>query len=177
MMQVEGFVQAIETKPTSTGKTMYTVKVNGIGYGAGLYPPKFNEGDFISFTYTMNGKFYNMETRTVTKKPAPMGFTPQQPPAVAPKASGGDWDSRQDIISKQAALNSAQHMVEILVTAGAVVGLDKAKTPADKMQVLTSLVNEFTMDYYNQNTGRKLSLPTGEVPDSGEEEPVVKNWQ
>lgn len=176
MMQVEGYVQKIETKPTSTGKTMYNVSVNGKRYGAGLYPPKFKEGDFISFTSTMNGNFHNMETRTVTVKAPPAGMAPpavQQSPG--PKAS--DWDSRQDIISKQAALNSAQHMVEILVTAGAVVGLDKAKTAADKMALLNALVDEYTQDYYFQNTGRELELKDrviDSVP-AGEDKPAA--WE
>lgn len=178
MMQVEGYVQKIETKPTSTGKTMYNVSVNGKRYGAGLYPPKFKEGDFISFTATKNGNFDNMETRTVTQKTPPAGMVPQPAaPSVQSSVGGGNWDTRQDIISKQAALNSAQHMVEILVTAGAVVGLDKAKTPADKMSLLNALVDEYTADYYFQNTGRELDLKPREIDSipAGEDKPAA--WE
>jgi hypothetical protein len=178
-MNVEGYVEMIETKPTSTGKTMYNVRVNGVSYGAGMYPPKFKQGDFISFTSTMNGRFNNMETRTVTVRtgvaPAP-AYGGATRPAMAPRPATGNsagWDERQDTISKQAALNSAQHMVEILVTAGAVVGLDKAKTPADKMKLLNVLVDEYTMDYYKQATGKTLVL---EVDAPVEDEKPVDNW-
>lgn len=173
MMQVEGYVQAIETVPTKTGKTMYNVRVNGDKFGAGMYPPKFKQGDFISFTCTMNGNFKNMETRTVTIKAAPP--MPVQAPVASAGAaqSAGNWDTRQDTISKQAALNSAMEMVSILAGAGAVVGLDKAKTPADKAAVLTGLVTEFTKEFYHQNTGKTLDIPDAVPADQsyGEDEP------
>lgn len=182
-MIVEGYVQALEQRPTKTGKTMYVVKVNGVGYGAGMYPPKFKQGDFISFTSSMNGNFHNMETRTVTVKQAPpMPVAPTgyigQLGTNPPKANSG-WDDRQDIISKQAALNSAQHMVEILASCGAIVGLDKAKTCADKMKLLNALVDEYTSDYYKQNTGKNLELDrdsfdTESPPNS---DPMPAEWE
>jgi hypothetical protein len=167
MMKVEGYVQKIETLQTKTGKTMYNVRVNGDKFGAGMYAPRFKEGDFIAFDATLNGNFKNMETRTVTVKAPPANapaFSPQMQ-TVGPKTGNSpDWDARQDVISKQAALNSAQHMVEILVTVGGVPGLDKAKTPADKLQVITDLCTEFTKDFYHQNTGKTLELPSTSAP-------------
>lgn len=175
MMQVEGYVQKITSKPTSTGKTMYNVTVNGVAYGAGLYPPKFKEQDFISFQATKNGNWNNMETRTVTIKTAPAGA-----PAMvnAPMTvTGNSFDSRQDAITHQASRNSALTMVGLLKDVGGIPGLSKAKTEADKMQLMVSLVNEFTKDYYEYVTGKPLELiDTGlEVP--AKEASVPDSWE
>lgn len=173
MMKVEGYVQKIETLQTKTGKTMYNVRVNGDKFGAGMYPPRFKEGDFISFDASLNGNFKNMETRTVTVKAPPAGAP--APVAASTQQSGGNWDTRQDTISKQAALNSAMHMVEILKDVGGIPGLDKAKTPADKMQLVNALVTEYTKDFYHQNTGKELELP--EAVPSTEETPMPQGWE
>lgn len=157
MMQVEGYVQKITSKPTSTGKTMYNVMVNGVSYGAGLYAPKFKDGDFISFQATKNGNWDNMETRSVTVKQPPAGHA-SIVVAQTGGSTGNSFDARQDAITHQASRNSALTMVGLLKDVGGIPGLTKAKNEADKMQLLVSLVNEFTKDYYEYVTGKKLEL-------------------
>jgi hypothetical protein len=140
---------------------MYNVRVNGEKYGAGMYPPKFKQGDFISFTSTINGQFKNMETRTVTVK-----VPPPSHPAPASAGSVGikdKYDERQMMICHQAARKDALNMVEILREVGGIVGLEKAKTPADKMSLIESLVNEYTRDYYFQTTGEELDIPEATI--------------
>lgn len=169
MTKVEGRVDFIDAKPTSTGKTMYKVKVNGVSYGAGLYPPKFKVGDNISFTATMNGNYHNMETRTVTILPASAAPAPMAPRSSG-AVGGNQWDTRQDTISKQAALNSALTAVEILVAIGGVPGMAKAKTEADKFQLFAKTLDELRKDYYFQNTGNKLDLPETGLSEPADEE-------
>lgn len=185
MMQVEGYVQTIDTVPTKTGKTMYNVRVNGVKYGAGMYPPKFKQGDFISFTSSMNGNFNNMETRTVTVKQPPAGMSPPQATSAGyngalgqnpPRANSQGWDDRQDAITKQSSRNSALAMVKLLFDAGGIPGLDKAKTPADKMQTINSLVDEYTKDYYFQVAGKELELADVGQSAPDQEAKLPDNW-
>jgi hypothetical protein len=62
MYQTVGFVEKILPKQTSTGKTMYNIKLDdGNWYGHGMKPPIFQEGCQIQFTVEQNGQYLNFQ--------------------------------------------------------------------------------------------------------------------
>lgn len=178
MQTIEGYVEAIIPKQTSTGKTMYNMRVAGQSFGVGMYPPRCKEGDYVTFTMTMNGNFKNVERNTLSVK---AGMPPA--PAVAPAPTGGKnpmfSDDRQEVISKQAALNSAIATVAILANTEALPGITKTAKAGDKMAVVQAAIDEFTCQYYEQSTGKKLTLTRRDVSDSGSmgEEATPDSWE
>lgn len=60
MTEVSGRVESVTIKKTQTGKTMYTIKLNG-EYFSGFNDPKCNRGDEIALEYklSIDGKFKN----------------------------------------------------------------------------------------------------------------------
>lgn len=159
MSTVTGTVTAVKEFVVGSGKTMYSIQVNGALYGCGSYRPKCSEGDIVSFDYTMRGEYKNVEGRTlkVTGKASveAVQAAVKQYPAAA--------DNRQTVISKQAALNSAMAFVELLTKHDAVPGIGKTTKQEDKYQILDSLVLEKMGEFYAMNTGEELDT-TAEKP-------------
>ena len=113
MAKTSGIVTQVRSRETKVG-TMYDLVVNGISYGAGKYPPRdIKDGDFVTFEFTENGNFKNLVPRSLRKDDAPA------PAAVsAAKAETrtvvAQTDKRQETISKQANLNTAIALVQLL---------------------------------------------------------------
>lgn len=82
MSEVRGIVQSITPKKTTTGKTMYTIKMDGVYY-SGFEKPECNAGDEIALEYTVNGNFKNYTGIEVHKKAEPKAQAPAENPAVA----------------------------------------------------------------------------------------------
>ena len=184
--QVSGIVQVVSAKDGQYGK-MYSVKVNGDWYGAGKFAPKCKEGDEVTFEFTYKGNYKNMEPRTLQVKagnPASSGV----PASAAGRSAGagassGSWDSRQETISRQAALNSAVSWMNFLHAEGA-IPLPATAKGAKREGALRELLNQYTMEFYEQATGNKLVLKTktasadGSEPeeDEGLDEATAQGW-
>src|SRR5687768_952693 len=124
---IQGFLTEIRTKQTPYG-AMYDLVVNGKSYGAGKFPPKqVAAGDYIQFEAVQKGNFWNVQAGSVSKLDKPAGVSP---PAATSTPSYGGSDKRQEVISKQAALNTALTFVKLLSDNGALPM--PAKAPADK---------------------------------------------
>ena len=139
MSKITGVVEALSSKNTDYGE-MWSAKVGGVNYGMGKFKPKFGVGDNISFSVTYNGKYANVDYKSLVVEPGTGGpAAPQKSYGQAAKASGGMgkddyWErkelkdeQRQGIISRQSALNSSLAFVAILAQAGAIPAAAKAK--------------------------------------------------
>lgn len=58
-------VKGIVEKINENASGYFGVKMGETWYGAGKFAPKFNEGDEVSFTFSMNGKYANMDFKSV----------------------------------------------------------------------------------------------------------------
>jgi hypothetical protein len=133
--QVAGVCQEVKAKQTKIG-TMYDLVVNGKSYGVGKYPPKCKAGDNVVFDIAWRGEYPNVDTKTLQTTPGTGAPVHAQIPYV---------DNRQEVISRQSALNSSIAWVTVLL------GLDsKRATPEAADAVLVKYRNAF----YKASTGK-----------------------
>lgn len=151
----QAFLSAINPKETKAGTMYDLVFSDGNKVGAGKFPPKgLTVGEYYKYEFTANGNFKNLTPGSVAQLPKPAGVTPSAPPTVATGAkSGGSFDDRQVIISKQAALNSALAFVSTLVTADALPIAKKDMTTAKAADAMLGVVDHYTDLFYKQATG------------------------
>lgn len=150
----EGFITKIDARNTKFG-TYYDVYVDNKNLGGGKIPPKgFEPGDFVTFEIEKNSKGYEtIKAGTLSKSSAPQGVKAPTPPA--PSSITMD---KQDVISRQAALNSALNFVEILGTHGAIPE-GKTLAAAKKADKLEAILMNYVHKFYLINTGTPYELP------------------
>lgn len=146
-----GFITELSSGPTKFGERFY-VHVNGHRLMAGKFKPNLAVGDFVQFETEQNGQYTNLaKGSSFQKVEAPAGVAAPTPP----KATTIGID-RQDVISRQAALNSALQFVQIL-TANDAIPLPKTK--AKDADMLMSIVLKYTADLYHLNTMTEYEIP------------------
>lgn len=146
MAQVTGVVQVVKDKQTSIGKTAWDIKVGGQWYGAGLFKPDIQEGDYVSFDYVVSGNFKNIERGTLKK-----GKVPEGSAAKAVNSAMSNFDTRQDAISRQAASNTAIAWVTFLASNGAIQLPARSKGAAQ--EGWDTILAEYERRFYEKNTG------------------------
>lgn len=139
MSQVTGVVSSITPRQWNN-KTLYSLTVSGVNYGAGDRQPACSVGDTVSFTATKKGDYNNIAPNTLQVVPAAAG-APATPAVSA-------HDVRQRIIQYQAARNSAITAVDILLKAEA-IKLPAAQ--AKKADAILALIDELT-DRFDSDT-------------------------
>lgn len=178
-MQVTGQVSQIKSRNTNFGE-FFDVVVNGKSYGHGKFPPRgIQTNDFVTFEcdVVQKGQYtnYNIKKGTLRKDDGPK--TDAAPPTTAPapaayagKAAYVPFDERQEIISKQAAMNTALTLCTLAQSAGAVAFAKTAK-PADILGLVHQWVLETAQQVYKLTTGRDwtpeegaLSAVVGKAP-------------
>lgn len=153
MATVTGYLNAIDERPTKFG-TYYALIVDGKKHDTGSkFPPKgVQAGDYITFDTKQNDRGYEtMVQGSLSKIAAPAGSTPAAAAAAVAAAAGPD---RQTVISKQAALNSALTMAQLLVAGGGVPAGAKA-TPAQVADKLEAIVLSYRARFYRDATGEE----------------------
>jgi hypothetical protein len=174
--QISGIVETVNSKEGQYG-TMWSVKVNGEWFGAGKYMPKCREGDNVTFDFTFKGNYKNMDTKTLKATTSGSSAAATIAGAAPPTTGGGGYvDNRQEVISKQAALNSAIAFMQLLHAEG---GIPLAATVkgGKREGALRELLQQYTCEFYEQATGKKLVLSPvkvakgGTEPDEGNEFP------
>lgn len=171
-MQVTGVVSQIKEKITSVGP-MYDIVVNGTSYGVGKFLPRgIAEGDTVSFTAEMNGRYSNVGRGTLKKVAAQprtqaVASAPQGRELVgaSPLNRGNDT---QAIISKQWALNCAVSYIDLALKAGAI------KLPAkdaDKLKVLDGVLTDYATKLCSAVNGKTIQISLGQ-DDSADAEDV-----
>lgn len=167
-MQVQGVVQNIQARQTSVG-TMYDLVIDGQSYGNGKYAPRdINVGDTVTFTAEIRGNYRNVGRGTLRKVNAqantgtlPQPYAPQaSAPQPAARQSAVVFDDRQAVISKQAALNTALTMVEILLSKDAVV---LPKAVADRASAIEALLANYVNKFHTFSTGKGAKLSVDSV--------------
>jgi hypothetical protein len=154
---ITGVVQAINAKPVAGGKIAYDVVVAGDAYGAGLYAPKCKQGDYVQFELDDSRGYKNVARNTLKvskNKPPAEAVATAASTLPARNSSGAMVDNRQDVISRQAALNSAIQFLSILASTDS-LGLPAATAKGKRMEALETMLTKYQQDFYENNTGVK----------------------
>lgn len=169
----QAYIQSITNRDTAYGK-MYDIQFsNGDKVGAGKFPPKgVVEGDYVQYEVTMKGQYKNLAPGSLSKISKPEGVAP---PAPARSTGGFGGDDRQEIISKQAALNSAIAFLALAQSAEALPVGAKNLAPAKRLDALVSMLNEVTSKFYHQSTGKTLVIPE-DAPSLSDAESGDVDW-
>lgn len=166
---VKGKVTEILERETSIG-TMYDLVINGQKYGAGKYEPKVKVGQYVKAPIKQNGKYANIFGKIVVISADEAG----PPPAAAPSGGGRSYqandDKRQEIISRQAARNTAVAFMQILVDKDAVPIPASAKTPAQRFEVLNTFLDGLTVRFNDFALGKTTGDEDVKADDSEEDE-------
>lgn len=165
----EGFITKIDARNTKFG-VYHDVYIDNKNMGGGKFPPKgFEAGDYVSFEVEKNSKGYETIKAGSLSKLA----TPQGVKAPAPPTPSGISMATQDVISRQAALNSALQFVEILAANGAIPE-GKSLAAAKKADKIEAILMSYVSKFYLYNTGTAYELPeevvAGEAPGSWDEQ-------
>lgn len=177
MAQVSGQVSQVKEKQTQFGP-MYDVIINGQSYGAGKYPPRdIKAGDFVSLEFEQKGNFRNVVKGSLRKDD---GAAAAAPPVTADtpksqyagKAPYVPFDERQEMISKQSALNTALSFCN-LASANGAVPMPKSAKESEKLGLIYQWVLDTAGGLYKLSTGRVWDMPEGEAP-AGIEKPAAK---
>jgi hypothetical protein len=173
-----GVVESITSREPRPGMVFFSMQVGGRKYDVGKFAPRgVKAGDTVSFEYDtkQNGNFtnYTLVPRSLRVE---AGGAPAAEPTSAPAASSPApqqaarpaytaFDERQEIISKQAALNTAQNFVTFAAANGGVAPLPKAAKDGERLTLLRAWLLDEAAKVYKLTTGRDWAMPeTGQEP-------------
>lgn len=155
MAEITGVVQDILVRDVAGGKKSYDIVVAGQKYGAGLFAPKCKAGDYVKFELDDSRGYKNVGRNTLK-----VSANKQQPEEVkqeakpSPLKQASSFDTRQDTISRQAAMNTAIAFMELL-SRNEALGLPASNTKGKRQEVLETMLQKYTQEFYEQNTGTK----------------------
>lgn len=154
-----GFLQQIVVKDTSAGKMTDYIFSNGDKVGAGKFPPKgIEQGKFYNYEFDMNGNFKNLRKNSMFEGKAPEGAAATAAsPATSARAGGNSYDSRQDVISKQAAFNTSIAFVKLLAESDALPIAASVKA-AKKADAIEAIVLDYASKFHKRSTGTPLNF-------------------
>lgn len=155
-----GIVEAINARSTRIGD-MYDVVVNGQKFGNGKYAPRgVKVGDTVTFEFTtkQNGNYTNRDIVAKTLRVESGASAPaaqQSTPVQTTTARAPMPDKRQEVISKQSAMNTALTLIGLQLAHGAVKL--PAKVP-DAYTTLNTLLATTAARVYEINTGEVWNI-------------------
>ena len=152
-----GYLQEIVKKQTKVGDMFDLVFTNGDRLGAGKYLPKNAvAGKYFNYEVETNGNFKNLARNSLVEGKAPEGQTAAA--AVPSRAAGGNsYDSRQDVISKQAAFNTSIAFVKLLAESDALPIAASVKA-AKKADAIEAIVLDYASKFHKRSTGTALNF-------------------
>lgn len=163
--KISGKIQYLNERDGKYGKS-YNIKVDGTTYYLkGKYPPRgIDAGDFVEFEVEYNGNYPNVAQGTLRKVEGVSAPPPSAAPATkAAYKAANSYDDRQDVISKQAALNTALAFLEFAKAN------DKLPVPAAKgagYGYLKTVWLQEAAALYELNTGKVWELPETDVEEA-----------
>lgn len=182
MAKVTGQLTEIKTKTFGNGGSAVYIYVNGTEYKFGNYPPKnVAAGDWVEFEATskQNGNYTNHQADYKTFRKTTPGDGPANPnpaPMTPVRSAGGGnfGDDRQEIISKQAALNTGFNIFSKMVDLGAITPPSSVKK-AMLYDFFMAALHEQAAKCYNLSTGKTWDIaaeskPIAEVDDFADDE-------
>lgn len=164
---IKGKVTNVRERETSAG-TMYDVEINGKMYGAGKFKPTVREGQYVKFPVKYNGKFANVggKIEVIEESEA----TPAPAGGSGGRSYGGyNDDKRQEIISRQAARNTAVAFMQILASKDAIPLPASAKTPGQRFEVLSAFLDGLTVRFNDFALGKTTGDEDATSPDEEDE--------
>lgn len=164
--EMTGVVQEVKVKTVAGGKTAYDIVVGGQSYGVGLYAPKCKAGDYVKFEIDDSRGYKNVARNSLkvsANKPPAEALAEAQATAPKQSAAGGTFDLRQDMISRQAASNTAIAFMNLLQSAGALPTAAKGK----QQEVLEQMLEQYEKEFYERNTGTAWKDVSPSKKDSG----------
>lgn len=174
MSNVTGVVNEVLSFKTAGGATMYSIIVEGNRYGTGSNSPNCKAGDTVEFGVVQKGQYLNVAPRSLRVVSAGTAADV----AKATVSAGNSNDARQEVISRQAAANTAIAFVELVRAADAIPGVTAKMDPSKKYDIVEALVERKLADFYKSSTGKTLPGSKREVrrdvadePDAEEEAP------
>lgn len=180
MSKYSGTVQFVNQNEVN-GKTLHSFKLFGDKHfsGSGTMNPNVNKGDYISYEAEVlaNGNL-KVDVASIEKgskeavvtKGAVHGATAQIMGKVS-LSKDEYWNNKeardvevQKTIQLQASRNAAIALSSAILQAGAVPGYEKAR-PADKMDIITGLVDHLTERFQGQiSESKNVSKSIEDVP-------------
>lgn len=151
MSNVVGVVGEVYDYDTKVGK-MYGMVVNGNKYGCGKTKPKASVGDTVSFRYTENGQYKNVDMKSFSVETA---VTNASPAISVLTTSTPASDARQNSIVRQSSLEYAIRFVQVCATADAIPGITKTTKPEDRYNIIEALVAEKANEFFEANISGK----------------------
>jgi len=131
-------------------------------WGMGINKPKFDEGDTISFEFEKNGKFSNVDPKSI-EIDAESDTASATPSSSKPKSSYAQKDdywvqkAELDVLTQReirwaGSRNSAIALMDLLIKYD-VIPLAKAK--GDKEEVFMQYLNSYTQGFYAETTAAR----------------------
>jgi hypothetical protein len=151
MSNIVGVVGEVYDYDTKVGK-MYGMVVNGNKYGCGKTKPKASVGDTVSFRYTENGQYKNVDMKSFSVETV---VTNASPPLGGLTTSSPSSDARQNSIVRQSSLEYAIRFVQVCATAEAIPGITKTTKPEDRYNIIEALVAEKADEFFTANISGK----------------------
>jgi hypothetical protein len=152
---IKGLVESVKSNEGKFGP-MYSIYVNGTGYGTGKNSQGASAGDFVEFAAVQNERgYWNVEKGTLKPTSAPAGVSaPAAAPTNRPAATTNPvGDARQDSIVFQSSRKDALEFVKLLQAAGK-IDFGKSKG-ADSIAILETYVDKFTEHFVSEAAQRK----------------------
>lgn len=158
----EGFVTKIDARDTKFG-VYYDIYVGSDKLSAGKFPPKgVNVGDYVKYREETDAKGYKkLVSGSMEVVPSPAGLAAPKPPK--PSSIGLD---RQDVISRQAALNSALQFLQVLTANDALPAGAKNLATDKKADKIETILMEYTQRFYRLSTFSEYEIPEEAAGDS-----------
>lgn len=171
--KISGKIQYLNERDGSYGK-MYSIKVDGTNYGLkGKFPPRgIDAGDYVEFEVEYKGNYKNVAQGTLRKiEGAEASATTTSAPAKqAAFNKASSFDDRQDVISKQAALNTALAFLEF-AHKNETLPVPKQKNAG--YGYLKTVWMQEAAELYQLNTGKVWEMPEEDVEEEAPK-PVKK---
>lgn len=151
----QAFLVEIQTKQTSVGPMYDLVFDNGDKVGAGKFMPKgATAGKYYSYEIKMNGQYKNLAPGSLKEVAAP----PASSMNVAAARPTFSSDARQELISKQAAFNTAIAFTKILQDADA-LPIPASVKKDKRADLIEAIVLNYASRFYYRSTGEEMNCP------------------
>lgn len=194
-IQMKGVIKNVSSKNFNGQDLWSFTMVNVTGFfQCGSNEPTCKNGDSVEISATQlpNGNYRVNSISVAQSAPTVQEYVPQTSYGSKPaykktsyvKPTGGQnregyWDDKevrdietQKIIQLQSSRNSAIAATSLLITNGAIAGLDKAKV-SDKMEIILALVDLVTDRYQQQVANAKVLKQVGGVKEP-ESLPIIE---
>lgn len=173
----QAFLQEIIKKQTSAGEMVDFLFSNGDKLGCGKYPPKFaRQGEYYEYGIIEKGAYKNLAPGTFKAIDKPVGIAAPAPVAIAASSSGRSGNTQQ-VISRQAAANTALAFVNLLQSADA-LPIPKTIKSDQRADLIEQILRDYMNKFHMWSTHEPFDFGAAQVmSDLGLKEMEDTDWQ